>query len=159
MSRLNFIALSVVTSITWILLISTILFSCKAKAADFELGALLGSYHFDRESDYNEKNKGLLLTVNNDYQVIYFKNSHYDNTLAAGYKFDYQVTGWLEISVTTGAVYGYGLDDNNRLNDATTYGARLLPWIIPAATIHYKNFTATTHFFGAGFAQSIGYRF
>ena len=124
-----------------------------------EAGVLLRSYHFDRDKDYNEANYGLVLTIDKQYQLIGFKNSHYDATFAAGRKFYWEPTKHVELSIVIALVYGYGLTDDFTVTDEDEAGGKtLLPWLLPTFTYKYNDFTINTHFLGSGLAWSIGYR-
>jgi len=125
----------------------------------FEVGTIVKTYHFDRSKDYNEDNKSILLTVNDTYQLIVFNNSYYNDTVAVGYKVNWEITSYAQFNTAFGAVYGYGLNEDGKYDDARIYGKRILPMIVPGITFRFDNFSTSTHYFGTAVIQTVGYRF
>ena len=97
-----------------------------AGAAALDITIPLGSYHFDRNKNWNESNTGIGL-VYKEYAVGYYKNSYYKDTFYAGYQ-------WKPLS------WGDHVKAGLSFALATGYDSPIL--IIPTLSIENKHVAA-----------------
>ena len=93
----------------WFLVGAVYFLASKARSAEY-LSLTLGSYHFDRDKDYNERNLGIGYERHSgqwSFLTGYYKNSYYKDTvyLMAGY-LPLRYENW-RAGVVGGLVTGY----------------------------------------------------
>lgn len=91
-------------------------------AAALDVTIPIGSYHFDRDKNWNESNTGIGL-VYKDYTAGYYKNSYYKDTFYVGYR-------WRPLS------WGEHVKAGLTVALATGYDSPLL--VIPTLSIESK---------------------
>lgn len=100
-----------------------------------EIGATIGSYHFDRSQDYNERNAGIYGKVDNYFATVY-TNSYRDPAIILGYQSETRPFGhMIRFGITIGVQYGYGVR-GFKLCDADKYHKRISPILFPYVSIY-----------------------
>ena len=87
-----------------LLLASLLAVSCSASAHTIYVGSL--TYHFDRDSEYNETNETLIYKHDSGWATGYFKNSYYEDTFFVGKQFTIERDG-IEIGIMPTLIHGY----------------------------------------------------
>ena len=104
-------------------------FFLKDAEAGLEGGVIIGSWHHDREKDYNENNEGLVLQYNfGDFRIggMSFVNSYGDPATALFYGGNFYESPKLDLGLNLNFVSGY-----HNMNDFTpipTMTATVKPW-------------------------------
>ena len=66
------------------LLITLLLIAGEPQAAEYHIGTITSSYHFDRSKDYNESHHGIFI-ARDRWSVGYYENSHNDDSAFVSY--------------------------------------------------------------------------
>jgi hypothetical protein len=86
-----------------------------ANAGTASLDLVMGSYHFDREYDYNEVNPGVIVKYYPQDNGFYFYGGGYYNSfsrtsLSGGIGREYRINEYLTMGWSAGLVSGYEVD-------------------------------------------------
>lgn len=104
--------------------------------ADTYLTATMGSYHSNRDIDYNEHNYGTGINYN-QWVIGGYNNSHEKTSIYAGYEYKQQMNAYAAYGVQAGLLTGY---KNSELSAPSYEGTFLyaLPVLILGKDIKYK---------------------
>lgn len=127
--------------------------STLCNASTTEIGMILKSKHFNNK-DLNENNRGIYI-IKNDIIAAVFKNSYNNTTCFLGYSSNLYENSVIQLTISYGAVYGYGWDGKGY----TSRNADILPYLSPTLSILIGKIKLNTHYTADGLAWSIGYSF
>ena len=126
---------ALVITVLFILLVPLV---SHAEEYKYSISAGVFTKHFD-SNNANEDNRLLSFGYKNWF-VAWFENSHYQETLFAGYKFQtkkyaLKETKWYcRAGIYTGLVYGYG-------DNLPTNVGGFSPFLLPAGSLGYGRFS------------------